>query len=108
MSVSCDMIKDLLPLYLDDVCSNDSKTAVTEHIAACGKCNAELRAMQKEMSMSRTEQNMAEAEAVMNLSKRWKKGMTKSLWNGIFIAILSIAMLFLVLYLLMDIRLITG
>ena len=108
MSVSCDIIKDLLPLYLDDVCSNDSKTAVTEHIAACEKCNAEFRAMQKEISISKTGQNMTEAEAVMNLSRRWKKGMTNSLWNGIYIAILSIAMLFLVLYLLMDIRLIMG
>jgi len=108
MSVSCDIVKDLLPLYLDDVCSSDSKAAVTEHIAACGKCNAEIRTMQKEIPISNTGQNMTEAEAVMNLSRRWKKGMTKSLWNGIFIAILSIAMLFLVLYLLMDIRLIMG
>jgi len=64
--------------------------------------------MQKEMPMGKTGQNMAEAEAVMNLSRRWKKGMTNSLWKGIYIAILSIAMLFLVLYLILDIRLIMG
>ena len=107
MSVSCDIIKDLLPLYLDDVCSSDSKTAVTEHISTCEKCNAELRAMQKEVPINKTGQNMTEAEAVMNLSRRWKKGMTKSLLKGILIAILSIAALFTVLYLFMDIRLIT-
>ena len=54
MNVSCDIIKDLLPLYLDDVCSNDSKTAVNEHIEACGKCNAEFRAMRKEIPISKT------------------------------------------------------
>ena len=108
MSISCEIIRDLLPLYLDDVCSNDSKTAVTEHIAACEKCKAELQAMQKDILISKTAQNITEAEAVMNLSKKWKKGMTKSLWTGMYIAILSIAMLFLLIYLLMDIRLIMG
>ena len=32
MSNKCDIIKDLLPLYADDVCSDESKKAVDEHL----------------------------------------------------------------------------
>lgn len=38
MKHACNMIRDLLPLYIDDVCSEESKTAVEEHLAECGEC----------------------------------------------------------------------
>ena len=43
MKISCDVIKDLLPLYIDDILSNDSKNLVDEHIEECESCNDELR-----------------------------------------------------------------
>ena len=43
MKISCDVIRDLLPLYVDEVLSNDSKTLVDEHIEECESCNDELR-----------------------------------------------------------------
>ena len=39
MKHNCDIIKDLLPLYCDGVCSDASKAAVEEHIEECGGCN---------------------------------------------------------------------
>lgn len=48
MKISCEIIKDLLPLYLDGVCSNDSKVMVEEHLAECDSCKAELHAMKGE------------------------------------------------------------
>ncbi|MBQ7296032.1 MAG: zf-HC2 domain-containing protein [Clostridia bacterium] len=38
----CNIIKDLLPLYADEVCSEDSKEMVEEHIASCKDCSQEL------------------------------------------------------------------
>ncbi len=38
MKHNCDIIKDLLPLYCDGVCSDASKNAVEEHIEECGGC----------------------------------------------------------------------
>ena len=43
MKISCDVIRDLLPLYIDDILSNDSKNLVDEHIEECESCNDELR-----------------------------------------------------------------
>ena len=38
MKYPCDMIQDLLPLYLDGVCSEESKKAVEEHLSECPDC----------------------------------------------------------------------
>ena len=106
MNVSCEIIKDLLPLYLDGVCSNDSKVMIDEHLVACENCKAELQAMQNSFPLNNVGENLNEAEAVKNLSKRWKKGMKWSLLKGILITILVIAALALVLYVFLDIKVI--
>lgn len=49
MLKSCDMIKDLLPLYADEVCSEESRKAVAEHISGCGTCRAMLEKMNKQL-----------------------------------------------------------
>ena len=42
MKTDCDMIRDLLPLYADEVCSDTSRLAVEEHLRDCPACAAEL------------------------------------------------------------------
>ena len=106
MSVSCDIIKDLLPLYLDGVCSNDTKAVIDEHLMACENCKAELQAMQNSFPLNSVGENLNEAEAVKNLSKRWKKSMKWSLLKGILINVLVIAALALILYVFLDFKII--
>ena len=38
MKCPCNLIKDILPLYYDGVVSEDSKTAVEEHLTECENC----------------------------------------------------------------------
>lgn len=38
MNVPCKVIKDLLPLYLDKVCSEESRNIVEEHLKECPDC----------------------------------------------------------------------
>lgn len=104
MNISCEIIKDLLPLYHDGVCGNESKTMVKEHLTHCESCLAELKAMDDVLLINNKEQNLEEAHAVKNLSKKWKKGMLKSLLKGVLITLLTVIVLALVLYLFMDIR----
>lgn len=42
---TCELINDLLPLYADNVCSEESRSIVAEHISECGKCRGELEKM---------------------------------------------------------------
>ncbi|WP_446899293.1 hypothetical protein ACSVC9_05230 [Clostridium sp. LBM24168] len=48
--------------------------------------------------VNNAEQNLKDAEAVKKLSKRWKKGMVKSLLRGILMTIVVMAFLALLLY----------
>lgn len=104
MKISCEIIKDLLPLYHDGVCSNDSKTMIEEHLTYCDSCKAELQAIDDQLPINNAEKNLNEAETVKNLSRRWKYGMKKSLLKGILTSILVIALIALVLYCFIDIR----
>ena len=38
----CDLIRDLLPLYVDGAASEESARAVEEHVAQCPECRQAL------------------------------------------------------------------
>lgn len=40
--ITCNVIKDLLPLYIDDFLSDDSKKLIEGHISNCSDCKKEL------------------------------------------------------------------
>lgn len=46
MKISCNVIKDILPLYVEDLASNETKNMVDEHISDCDSCKKELEDMQ--------------------------------------------------------------
>ena len=45
--IPCNVTKDLLPLYVDDVCSEESKAMVEEHLAGCEKCQSYYDALKE-------------------------------------------------------------
>lgn len=47
--ISCDVIRDLLPLYKDRVCSEKSMDLVEEHLPECEDCRRYLEAMDEEL-----------------------------------------------------------
>lgn len=47
MNISCDVIRDLLPLYAEDMVSRESARLVEEHIKSCPSCAAELEGMKQ-------------------------------------------------------------
>ena len=42
MKAECEVIRDLLPLYADEVCSDGSRRIIEEHLQECADCSAEL------------------------------------------------------------------
>lgn len=46
MSVTCEIIEDLLPLYVDNVCSTQSRQAVEQHLQECEKCRIAFESTQ--------------------------------------------------------------
>jgi len=48
---NCSIVRDLLPLYVDDVLSKNSKELVGEHLAICENCSKAFTNMQSEIAM---------------------------------------------------------
>ncbi len=45
--ISCDVVKDLIPSYIENLCSEDSREIVNEHISNCEDCKKLLEVMQQ-------------------------------------------------------------
>ena len=45
--ITCEVIRDLLPLYVDDVLSSDSRAIVAEHLESCEGCTEYYHALKE-------------------------------------------------------------
>lgn len=72
--ITCDMYQDLLTLYIDDLCSEDSVKAVSEHLKNCNKCRDAYMLMKNNVKVpTASEQEKQErSEFKSNLTKTWK------------------------------------
>ncbi len=67
MKINCNVIRDLLSLYADDVCSKESRELVDEHLAECPACAEELARIRE----SEIESHLAaEKEDVLRFQKK--------------------------------------
>ena len=80
MKISCDVIEDLLPLYVDDMVSEDSRQLVEEHLKECTTCQKMMEEMKKENSLGHGKEGLADAErkAIEPLKKIRRKDPAKT------------------------------
>lgn len=96
MKVKCAVINDLLPLYVDDVLSKESRELVEEHIKECESCRKMLENMKGKMNIPvNKELRMDETKSLKGL----KKIVTRYKWlTVVFAAVALIAIMFLAVY----------
>ena len=71
---NCFLIKDLLPLYIDDLCSNESTEIIKNHLEVCEECNKEYSQLKKEPILKEVNDNSSELiKGVGNMFKKDKK-----------------------------------
>ena len=74
MNYPCDVIRDLLPLYLDGVCSTESRRAVDAHLTKCPDCRALLADLQETENVaipaSSAGQELKKAASFLGVKKR--------------------------------------
>lgn len=70
MKIDCGVIRDLLPLYADDVCSEESRGLVQEHLQECSDCKDMLRRLQE---TEIEEKLQDEKNGVIQYGTRWFK-----------------------------------
>ena len=75
MRNECNIIKDILPLYIEGMVSDDTVSFVEEHIKECTDCRAELEAMKRPTNLEKmisVEANN-DVENFHNFKRVWKK-----------------------------------
>ncbi len=50
MNLSCGVVRDLLPLYAENLTTEETNALMREHLAACEACSAELKKLQQPMA----------------------------------------------------------
>ena len=78
MTVSCDVIKDLLPLYAEDMVSSDSRKLVDEHLVECVQCRSRLEDIQWVQKVPAVAVD-AELASIQRVEKGEKQGAVKCL-----------------------------
>ena len=72
--ISCNIIGDLLPLYVDGAVSEDTKKLVEEHLAECADCKKAAEDMRKELVLPVHETVRAEETSFLQkMKKTWQK-----------------------------------
>jgi hypothetical protein len=78
MKITCDVIKDLLPLYVDEVLSKDSNALVEEHLATCSDCTKYYENLKEDndiagMEVVKVEENLEAIEPLKKIKKRVRR-----------------------------------
>ncbi len=55
MKLNCSIVEDLLPLYLEELCSEESKSALEEHLRECHSCSEKFARMKNGQIIPHTE-----------------------------------------------------
>lgn len=105
MNISCEIIADLIPLYLEGICSEESKKLVEEHLLSCHSCSEMVKRMQTDCEMEqKIDMNLQEAESIRNLSQKWNKQLILSALAGILSTLIIVGLSFLIFYCFVGIK----
>lgn len=92
MDKQCEIVQDLLPLYVDGACSESSVAMVKEHLESCPECKTLY-----EKLCSDTGEGTLKAEMVGVVAKREKKVKKKRLLTIVASVVLTIVLIFTVI-----------
>ncbi|GAA0294932.1 hypothetical protein GGQ92_000703 [Gracilibacillus halotolerans] len=67
--VNCNIIQDVLPLYVDDIVSKETKEMVDAHVIECETCRKELDMMKEKLFLPIENKS----PQLQKISKQWRK-----------------------------------
>lgn len=94
--IDCKIVKDLLPLYIDDLVSDETRMYVEKHLKECSECMDEYKKMSEELIVPiNSEVNRKDAEIISEIKKKFKnKKFRSSLFSSLAVAVIFISLFF--------------
>lgn len=96
MRLSCEVIRDLLPLYYDRVCSKESSSLIEEHLADCPQCLEELQKLK--INLENPTVSDGKIRVMENISAKWKRDKRVSFTKGSMLVSALAAMICFIAY----------
>ncbi len=90
MTYPCGIIRDLLPLYIDDVCNEESKQTVENHLSECEKCRNYYEAMKSTDGFVAKENDNSEDMKMANSLRNVKSKINKKIRNIVLCAVAAV------------------
>lgn len=91
MKLSCNVIRDLLPLYRDGVCAEETRALVEAHLEDCADCRAVLASLDAPFEQTTAEEQ--QVCALDGVARKWRRGKLRAFWKGCAITALTCAAL---------------
>ena len=99
MKYQCEIIRDLLPLYQDGVCSPKSREAVEEHLAECAECTEYSRKMSEALpELTLPERDLQMAQSLKSVRRKITKGKTIAVAVSVIVVIGILASALLIMF----------
>lgn len=70
--MKCEIIKDLLPSYIDNLTSDESNKEIENHIITCSKCKSELDNMNQDINIETLEINKKDIKPLKKFDKKYR------------------------------------
>ncbi len=70
MKITCDIINDLIPLYIDNLCTEDSRKLIEEHMKHCNKCSQKLEDMKNPLEYPQIPEHWESKEPFKKIKKK--------------------------------------
>lgn len=90
MTYPCGIIRDLLPLYIDDVCNDESKQAVKAHLSECENCRSYYESMKSTEGFIAKENDNSEDMKMANSLKNVKLRINKKIRNIVLCSVAAV------------------
>lgn len=102
-NITCNVIRDLLPLYMEDMISDDSRTLVKNHLAGCPECQKAALLMQQSDASAAPEglslPHASEIEPLRKFRRRMKRHSAGLIAAGVFLTVWVICLIWGVFFL---------
>ena len=70
MKIKCEVVRDLLPLYVDGVASEESRALIEEHLEECADCREYRRQLEEDLPLEAEPEFADEAAALKKLKRK--------------------------------------
>ncbi len=95
---NCEIVRDLLPIYIDNVCSDESRRLVSEHLESCVECKRLYENMNSEIEPTVPKIELDSGQVFRAIKKKWylKASIIALYFLPVIISLVSVGTLILV------------